>query len=284
MRMLNSDSRRRSAVGRMPSVFGPCKVRPRKRPPTMRIRAFPGEVASGSPSGNATKSFSGPACRARGFALRCLKRAVFSRPCRVLCRARRDFAFGHPCPAAHRFAFYFRSRVYPRSVQDGGDRPWNAERILVDGDPFAACHLSMRAWGVSAVHAATFLPEFSSASRRCRHAPRAVLHDRSGEIDIGDSTRCARRAARADAGCGSPRRALRQIAELERAERHADQPVHPQAEMLQHVAHFAVLALADRKGEPDYWRPAGGRAWLRSRHSACRPPSRPCATHRAAAA
>ena len=46
-------------------------------------------------------------------------------------------------------------------------------------------------------------------------------------------------------------RAFRQVAELERPERHADQPVHRQPEMAQHVAHLAVLALAHREREPD---------------------------------
>src|SRR5580692_3386759 len=35
--MLNSDSRRRSAVGRIDLVFGAASARPRKRPPTTRI-------------------------------------------------------------------------------------------------------------------------------------------------------------------------------------------------------------------------------------------------------
>src|SRR5581483_2432820 len=42
-----------------------------------------------------------------------------------------------------------------------------------------------------------------------------------------------------------------QLGELERPEGNADQPVHLQAEMPQHVAHLAVFALADAEGEPD---------------------------------
>ena len=42
----------------------------------------------------------------------------------------------------------------------------------------------------------------------------------------------------------------REIAELERPERHADQAVHRQPEMTEHVLHLAVLALADGEGEP----------------------------------
>ena len=46
-------------------------------------------------------------------------------------------------------------------------------------------------------------------------------------------------------------RAFRQLGELERAERNADEAIHLQAEVPQHVADFAVLAFTDRKGEPD---------------------------------
>ena len=42
----------------------------------------------------------------------------------------------------------------------------------------------------------------------------------------------------------------RQLAELERAERHADQAVHRQAEMAEHVLDLAVLALAHGEDEP----------------------------------
>ena len=41
------------------------------------------------------------------------------------------------------------------------------------------------------------------------------------------------------------------LAELERAERDADEPRHVEAEMAEHVAHLAVLAFADRKREPE---------------------------------
>ena len=46
-------------------------------------------------------------------------------------------------------------------------------------------------------------------------------------------------------------RAIGQLAQLERPEGNADQPVHLQPERFQHLAHLAVLALADGKGEPD---------------------------------
>src|SRR5262249_35045480 len=46
-------------------------------------------------------------------------------------------------------------------------------------------------------------------------------------------------------------RALGDVAQLKWPERHADQACHLQPEMAQHVAHLAVLALADREGDPD---------------------------------
>src|SRR5258707_4458730 len=45
--------------------------------------------------------------------------------------------------------------------------------------------------------------------------------------------------------------AFRQFAQLKRTVGYPDQPVHFEAEMRQHVAHLAVLALADRKYQPD---------------------------------
>ena len=45
--------------------------------------------------------------------------------------------------------------------------------------------------------------------------------------------------------------ALIEVAQLERPERHADQPVHFEVERLQNLAHLAVLAFADADGEPD---------------------------------
>jgi hypothetical protein len=46
-------------------------------------------------------------------------------------------------------------------------------------------------------------------------------------------------------------RAFGKITEIERAKRHPDQAVHLKPEMGEHVPHLAVLALADRKAEPD---------------------------------
>src|SRR5262245_53985699 len=45
--------------------------------------------------------------------------------------------------------------------------------------------------------------------------------------------------------------ALGTLAQLKRAERHPDQPVHRQPEVAEHVLDLTVLALADRKRQPD---------------------------------
>ncbi len=45
--------------------------------------------------------------------------------------------------------------------------------------------------------------------------------------------------------------AVFELAELERAERHADEARDGEVEMAEHIAHFAVLALADRERDPD---------------------------------
>jgi len=49
--MLNTDSRSRSLVGRIACVFGAARLRPRSRPPTMRISACFGESPSRIRSG-----------------------------------------------------------------------------------------------------------------------------------------------------------------------------------------------------------------------------------------
>ena len=78
-----------------------------------------------------------------------------------------------------------------------------------------------------------------------------TLDPRPGKIRTG-----LRRHPLAELLAQSPRlhlldRAFGELAELERAERHPDEPVHRQAEVAEHVLHLAVLALADREGEPD---------------------------------
>src|SRR5262249_45703792 len=86
--------------------------------------------------------------------------------------------------------------------------------------------------------------------RRAGRRGRRVAPDRGGGIRArpgGD--------ARAAPVAQGPRLHLRDLAgrevgELERAERHADQAVDLEAEVTEHVLHLAVLALPDREGEP----------------------------------
>jgi hypothetical protein len=80
--------------------------------------------------------------------------------------------------------------------------------------------------------------------------PWPSLADRSGEIAARkfDDTRAELLAKRC--GLDFRDRAFGKIAELERPECHPDQAIHLQPEMGEHVSHLAVLALADREGEP----------------------------------
>src|SRR5262249_23088265 len=84
-----------------------------------------------------------------------------------------------------------------------------------------------------------------------RRGGRLALPDRSGEIRPrrGDKSL-------AELLAQGPRLHLgdlpwREVGELERAERHADQAVDLKPEVTEHVLHLAVLALADRKAEPN---------------------------------
>src|SRR4029077_12089881 len=87
-------------------------------------------------------------------------------------------------------------------------------------------------------------------ARRCRRRLLRSFDDRGGKIAIrlrGDAfAELIAERPRLDLLCG----ALREVAELEWPEGEADQPFHLQPDMLEHVAHFAVLAFADREGEP----------------------------------
>jgi len=92
----------------------------------------------------------------------------------------------------------------------------------------------------------------------CRFRPHALLrivpvfwrsrgNDGTGKVRTGERHEpCAELFAQPRA-CAPPRPRLGEFVELERAERHADEPRDREAEMAEHVSHFAVLALADAK-------------------------------------
>src|SRR5262249_29941255 len=88
---------------------------------------------------------------------------------------------------------------------------------------------------------------------------RRSIDDRRGEIALRFGNHPLAELVAQHARTHLLDRAFAELAQLEWAERDADQPVHLQAEVAQHVAHLAVLALADREGEPDV-RPFGRRA------------------------
>src|ERR1051326_779780 len=83
------------------------------------------------------------------------------------------------------------------------------------------------------------------APRRCRRCRRGRRKIRAR---LGDNARSQLLAQ--DAGAYLLDLAVGQFAELKRSERHADEPRHSKAKRAENVAHLAVLALADREGEP----------------------------------
>src|SRR5262249_56831755 len=87
--------------------------------------------------------------------------------------------------------------------------------------------------------------------RAGRRARRLALPDRPGEIRPrqGDEPLAELLAQGSRLHLGDL--PWREVGELERAERHADQPVDLKPEVAEHVLHLAVLALPDRKGEPN---------------------------------
>src|SRR5215510_12879436 len=100
------------------------------------------------------------------------------------------------------------------------------------------------------IDAAALAFRIVSHGRARRRGRRRAPPDRGGEIRArhGDD-------ARAELVAQGPRLHLRdlpgrEVGELERAERHADQAVDLKPEVTEHVLHLAVLALPDREGEP----------------------------------
>ena len=90
---------------------------------------------------------------------------------------------------------------------------------------------------------------------RCRPAMirrltrRAAPRSPAGRGRGGSSTRAPICSRSTLAGTSSTER-LGSMAELERAVGHADQPIDLEPDMLEHPPHLAVLALAQRHGEP----------------------------------
>src|SRR5262249_7983260 len=86
------------------------------------------------------------------------------------------------------------------------------------------------------------------ANRRGRHLLRP---HRRGEIRPrqGDDAFAELLAQGARLDLRDPSR--REVGELKRAERHADQAADPEAEGTEHVLDLTILALPDRKGEPN---------------------------------
>src|SRR5579859_1378750 len=236
MRILNSDSRSRSAVGRIACDAGAASVRPRKRPPTTRI-----SPASPLRRTLTRRAVGRDTAAAALFALhlsaaqllrRCLNRLWLAM---ALDGDAAAFAVGYHVGACRTGGSrVLRMLIAARTVKAA------AERLLlfaVRRAPGMAHRL------VRALIFALVLPFFvAPRSRRGRKRHREI---RAGLDDQARSELLAQ-----GPGTNLLDLALGQFAELERTERHADEPCHGQAERAQNVTHFAVLALADREGEP----------------------------------
>src|SRR4051812_41639552 len=184
--MLNTDSRRRSAVGRIPCEEGEARLRPFNRPPTTRIAQL--------------------LVPRRQIAL-----AVIA----TLGAARRAVAVGLFLVAGAGLvaAGALHQHAATLAVRDQRAFPGRLERLL------AARRFSRFVVRLFAGHR----PVEIGAGERCNLF--AELLTQHARLDLLD-------------------RAFDDFAELERAVRDADQPVHLKAEMRHDVADFAVLAFA----------------------------------------
>src|SRR5205823_10240853 len=84
---------------------------------------------------------------------------------------------------------------------------------------------------------------------------RFPFHQRSGKIRARNGGDALADLLAQCPGLDLLDRAVRQVTELERPIRHADQPVHRESEMPEHVADLTVLALTHGKGQPDVGAP-----------------------------
>src|SRR5215831_4133352 len=261
----------------MASPLGAARLRPRRRPPTTRISACSGEVDAGSPIRTCANvsSFLRPR-RARSVsaigtaAIASLVRSLarsFGRPAgeallgpcgRLVARLRlaepldqhtAALAVGEEAGAFRAGRILGRA---PALVAPAAIVPPQRRVVLAPGIAAArpagrlVAHLALAPALGCAVALARALG--APAARRLRLG--CPLRDRRGEIALrlGNDPGAELLAQHPRAHLLD--RALGELAELERTVGDADQPVHLQAEIAEHVPHLAVLALPDRKGEP----------------------------------
>src|SRR5262249_6405745 len=96
----------------------------------------------------------------------------------------------------------------------------------------------------------TALPRLGGRTGRLRRRLGLALDQRRREIDPGADDQPVAELIAQRARLDLLDRAGLQLCELERPERHANEPVHPEAEVAEHVADLAVLAFTNRKCEP----------------------------------
>ena len=128
-----------------------------------------------------------------------------------------------------------------RRVSSSRREPWNLRRSCLPGAPLRA-----RARNGSPAFG------FCGRARRRASAMPATRRNRRWKNPRRKAPRGARRAARAEPACALPRPAPSASSPSWNGPNDTRiSRVTVEAEMAEHVAHLAVLALADRKGEPE---------------------------------
>src|SRR5262245_31171442 len=110
-----------------------------------------------------------------------------------------------------------------------------------------------RAFGLGVALArvlAAALARLGCGTRRLRRQFLLALDQRRREIGAGARDQPLAELLAQRARLDLVDRAGVELAQLKRSERDADQPVDLEAEMAEHVAHLAVLAFTNGKGEP----------------------------------
>src|SRR6202453_539323 len=240
--MLNSDSRNRSAVGRISRDDGDARLRPFNRPPTTRIRGLtfaPLPLAGrGRGWGSTTEAVPGdpPPRKGEGDGRPRVNNKRPWKPSLLVARLQVAFAVIAALRAPRRteaagLGLIARARLVAASALNQ-----HAAALAVGNQAALAGWLErLFRWARIGVFIAGFwLALHRTGEVRARQhgnllAELLAQHARFDLLDL----------------------AFGKLAQLKRPVGHPDQPVHFEAEMRHHVADFAVLAFADRKHQPD---------------------------------
>ncbi len=252
MRILNSDSRSRSAVGRIACDFGPASARPRSRPPTTRISAPRGRPRPALRRDGRPRRFARTAPR---------RRRRWRRRLESFDRDGAAFAVGKEARARRR-----------ADVCSAARRHRGARRGICGAASWPGAHPHARArngwrWACWFLAAAFGLPRFDFWFRLAAFQLAGLLPVLPGVA----SFRWAAAEPRSRAEKSAPESATRRSPSCSRSTRVRTSSTAPSAsspswngpnetrisrvtvepEIAEHVAHLAVLAFADRQGEPE---------------------------------